>query len=283
MIAKNQDKSGFRTYRAHASVKSSSPAAAVQAAFKIDVRFTGGLNATQMSAFEKAADRWSRVITGDLPSVVVNGEVIDDVMIMAEGSDIDGPGKVLGQAGPRTLRPDTLLPATGIMSFDTADLANMEANGTLVDVITHEMGHVLGIGTLWHRKGLVVGTGTANPRFKGPLARKEYGDLRGTQPRHVPIEDQGGPGSREGHWRDSLFGDELMSSFIAGAKNPLSRLTIACLQDLGYQVDLSAAEPYTLPDLVMMAEAGQLRHDHDHGHCLPIIPRVLPKESLDVP
>lgn len=35
----------------------------------------------------------------------------------------------------------------GFMQFDTADLRHMENEGTLVDVITHEMGHVLGIGT----------------------------------------------------------------------------------------------------------------------------------------
>ena len=37
------------------------------------------------------------------------------------------------------------------MSFDTADLARMEADGSLTDVILHEMGHVLGFGTLWSR------------------------------------------------------------------------------------------------------------------------------------
>ena len=49
------------------------------------------------------------------------------------------------------------------MSFDTADLASMEADGTLVDVITHEMGHVIGIGTIWEDKGLLVGKGTHEP------------------------------------------------------------------------------------------------------------------------
>ena len=46
------------------------------------------------------------------------------------------------------------------MSFDTADLDEMERKGTLNDVITHEMGHVLGIGTIWARKGLIRGSGT---------------------------------------------------------------------------------------------------------------------------
>ena len=34
------------------------------------------------------------------------------------------------------------------MEFDTADLAQMQSEGTLLAVIEHEIGHVLGIGTL---------------------------------------------------------------------------------------------------------------------------------------
>jgi hypothetical protein len=43
------------------------------------------------------------------------------------------------------------------MQFGTADLAAMQANGTIGDVITHEMGHVLGIGTIWSVKGPLSG------------------------------------------------------------------------------------------------------------------------------
>jgi hypothetical protein len=43
------------------------------------------------------------------------------------------------------------------------------------------------------------------------------------------------------------FNNELMTGFIDQGANPLSRVTIASFGDLGYQVDLSAADPYTLP------------------------------------
>ncbi len=94
------------------------------------------MNARQKAAFRAAADRWTGVIVGDLPSVQVEGEVIDDVLILAQGAAIDGPGKILGQAGPTHIRPASagaaaFLPAKGIMSFDTADLANMDAARTL--------------------------------------------------------------------------------------------------------------------------------------------------------
>ena len=75
-------------------------AAGVASPFTIEVKFIGGLTQAQRDAFKAAADRWVRVIIGDLPDVLVEGDVIDDVLILAQGADIDGPNKVLGQAGP---------------------------------------------------------------------------------------------------------------------------------------------------------------------------------------
>jgi hypothetical protein len=48
-------------------------------------------------------------------------------------------------------------------------------------------------------------------------------------------------------------------------------------------VDLNAAEPYALPDLQAMAEAGLMagRGEQAHRHALPIFaPRVLADDSL---
>ncbi len=279
----------YETYQARADSGRAKAVAATTSPYTIEVRFLGGLNATQKAAFTAAADRWTRGIVGDLPSVLVDGEVIDDVVIRAQGVAIDGPGKILGQAGPTHLRPGTagaaaFLTAKGIMSFDTADLAKMEADGTLNDVITHEMGHVLGIGTLWDRKGLIRRPGTSNPTFTGDGAMDEYKVLRGDgRRRRVPVENTGGPGTADGHWRESVFRNELMSGFIAQPGNPLSRMTVASLGDLGYQVDILAGEPYVLPNLIALAEAGALvEHTApiDLGVVLPVIPQTLPPDSI---
>src|ERR1044072_8169932 len=58
--------------------------------YTIEVRFLEGLNDRQKQAFKTAADRWTKVIVGDLPEAEVDGETIDDVVILAQGSDIDG-------------------------------------------------------------------------------------------------------------------------------------------------------------------------------------------------
>jgi hypothetical protein len=266
------------------------PIAAAISPFTIEVRFLGGLTEGQKDAFKSAANRWSQIIIGDLPSVLVDGEVIDDVLIFAQGGAIDGLGGILGQAGPTHLRPanagvTAFIPAKGRMTFDTADLNQMEQNGTLNDVITHEMGHVLGIGTIWSNKSLIQGARTRNPIFVGQRAMEEYGRLRGgdSGSAPVPVENTGSVGTRDSHWRESIFLNELMSGFIAAANNPICGVTVASLQDFGYQVNMDAAEPYQLPDLRMLAEGGLLTAREapiDIGTVLPHIPLVLPEDSL---
>ena len=280
----------YESYQAVADAKVAKDLAETESPFTIEVRFMGGLTEKQKKAFRAAADRWTRVIVGDLPSVLVDGEVVDDVLILADGVDIDGPGRILGQAGPTHLRPkaagaSAFLPAKGRMSFDKADLKQMEQAKTLNDVITHEMGHVLGIGTIWSFKELLKGATTDNPTFAGKGAMKEYKALRGSGAgnKRVPVENTGGPGTRNSHWRESVFLHELMSGFIAASGNPLSRVTAASLGDLGYIVDLNEAEEYSLPNLLMLAEDGLLlSHEAPvgDGTVLPNIPLTLPEDSL---
>ena len=253
--------------------------------FDIEVRFLGGLTAAQQDAFALAARRWSELIVGDIPPLLVDGAPVDDVVIEAEGAPIDGVGRVLGQAGPRVLRPDSFLPASGIMSFDTADLAQLEADGSLVRVIVHEMGHVLGLGTIWDRFGLAQGVGGLDPRFIGPSAMREFQALRGPGAplEGVPLANSGGPGTRDSHWREEVFGNELMSGFLDTGVNPLSRLTVGALEDVGYEVDYDAADPYTLPTALELAMMGIGVEEADHGgRGIMLVPTqtVAPRDAL---
>ncbi len=259
-------------------------AALQEPAFVIDVRFMGGLTSAQQAAFTTAAARWSRIITADVPSVLVDGETIDDIVIEASGMAIDGRGGILGQAGPTQLRPGSFLPAAGVMQFDSADLATMEADGSLVSVITHEMGHVLGLGTNWDELGLRQGAGTVNPTFTGANAMREFATLSGgAATRAVPLANVGGPGTRDAHWRESVFGNELMTGFLNDGPNPLSRLTIAAFADMGYAVSYASADPYVLPSQLDLAMLGAGTELGDHGgRGVMLIPpkRVLPESAL---
>ncbi len=241
----------------------------VPSAFTIQVAFTGGLTSGQQAVFQAAADRWQEIIVGNLPSVDVGPPygVIDDVVIEASGISIDGVSGILGQAGPTMVRNGSFLPARGIMQFDTADLANMEANGSLFGVIFHEMWHVLGGGTIWSSLGLLQGAGTNNPIFLGPKAMEEFAKLSSaSSPTPVPVANTGGGGTRDAHWREAVFGNELLTGFIDSGFNPISAMSIASMKDLGYEVDMNAADPYQLPSnlqLAMLGVGGHGNHTHD--------------------
>lgn len=251
--------------------------------FTVEVRFLGGLSPTQQAAFANAAQRWAQIIRGDLPTAIVDGVTIDDVLIDAEGVLIDGPGGILGQAGPTAIRPGSNLPVKGIMSFDTADLDRMEADGSLTDVILHEMGHVLGLGTLWSRMSLIVGVGTVNPIFVGANAMREYAALTGRpDPTPVPVENMGEPGTRDGHWRERVFGHELLTGFISGSVRPISRMSVGAFEDMGYEVDYEAADAFVLPTALFLAEIGIMGNRSPMDTCIirRTEPIVLPSTAV---
>jgi hypothetical protein len=109
---------------------------------------------------------------------------------------------------------------------------------------------------------------------------KEFGKMKGKPPTAVPVENTGGAGTRDSHFRESVFRNELMTGFVGTSGNPLSRMTAASLGDMGYVVDLSAAEAFTLPNLLALAEAGELGMPTPSGIVLPNIPIVLPEDSM---
>lgn len=217
--------------------------------FQIDIVFTDdSLSASQQAIFQDAANRWAEIITGDLPDVSLPEiGLIDDLVIRASAPEIDGVGNILGQAGPTNLRAGSFLPIAGVMEFDAADLDQLEAAGQLENVILHEMGHVLGIGTIWTRLDLITGSFSNDPQYVGEGAIAEYNDIFGLSESSVPVENTGGLGTRNGHWRESILDNELMTGFLNNGVNPLSSITVASLGDLGYEVNLGAADPYSPP------------------------------------
>ena len=61
----------------------------------------------------------------------------------------------------------------------------------------------------------------------------------------MPVENTGEAGSADSHWRESVLVDELMTPQLNSGSNPLSAVTVQSLADLGYQVDVLGADPYS--------------------------------------
>ncbi len=253
--------------------------------YSIQLQYSGsGFNTARQAVFEAAANRWAEVIIEDLSDVEVPAGqqgipanracsfahdafvgTIDDLLIFASISPIDGEGGILGQAGPALIRSNGKT-TVGCMQFDSADVASLEAADSLNNVILHEMGHVLGIGTLWSltlSDGTVINdlldfeangarcaeasSFTGLPVFTGSDTKTEYSALGQTG--DVPVENEFGPGTQCGHWDEGIFDTELMTGFAeaANVSMPLSRLTIASLKDMNYEVSFASADNYAIP------------------------------------
>jgi hypothetical protein len=218
--------------------------------FDIEVRYVGTLpSASVQTAFSDAEARWEELLIGDLPSVAVTlaaaecvtvahpavAETIDDLVIFAEVTAIDGPGGTLAQAGPCVVRSIGGLALVGVMQFDEEDLTDLEATSDLVETIIHEMGHVLGLGAGTPWSTTLVDAGGADPFWPGTEAVTQYGLNGGAATNSVPVANTGGAGTADAHWREAHMGRELMTGFInIGAVNPLSKITIGAMKDMGY-------------------------------------------------
>jgi len=248
------------------------------AGFDIDLHFLTPVSASQEAAFTSAAARWGSLITGDLateqvtiPIIACGGlvdEYVDDLAINVILGPIDGPGKTLGWAAPCFARSTGGLPAFGIMQFDTDDLAQLETDGQLGDVVLHEMGHVLGIGVLWDAFGLLFDDNgeldecfpidddpppplTTDPYFSGTQALTAFNNNGGLTyvGNKVPVEDDFGGGTRCVHWRESVLDNELMTGFTETPSTamPLSEVTVKSLADMGYTVAASGWDTWSCP------------------------------------
>jgi hypothetical protein len=241
-------------------------------AFGITVRFVGeGGTELQRQAFTKAAARWAQVITGDIGSVPLNtpagecddwipavNEQVRNLLVFVRIAPIDGPAKIIAQASPCYVNSTNKLPIMGFFELDQDDLPLMLERGLLDDVVLHEMGHILGIGTLWnYQRSLLVGSGTEDPYFTGSATRSAFGGMGGAgyTGNAVPVENTGGAGTRDAHWRKSLFGNELMQGYAQAGGMPLSRVTVGSLQDLGYTVNLAAADGFSLLGAALRADS----------------------------
>lgn len=246
--------------------------------YDIEFQFVGPVSDSLRSVVRSASERWERVITGDLPdvepgspeaerdSIDLNrcfsgagkrGAPIDDLLMLVRADSIDGEGSVLARAGPCFVRDsddDPRLPPTtvvGGVEVDTADVGG----GSLETIVLHEIGHVLGFGTLWNFRGgdavgpyqLLEDPGSDDPTFIGPFAIEKFLEIGGDRfdGEPVPVANQGGQGTRDSHWRESVFGNELMTGFLnPNIANPMSSVTVASLADQYYSVDLGEADAF---------------------------------------
>jgi len=264
---------GDTTFEGGGTIGYMGPTGDAGGSFDLNVVFGVGLSPSQQAVFTGAEAFWENKITGYKPGISRSS-----ITLHASAPFIDGPGDVLGRAGPTitTNQGGFTLATTGIMKFDSADVANLENSGSLLDVILHEMGHVLGIGTLWNLNN-VYANNTGNYTGAAGLARwkTEYNRPGDTT---VPVELEGAnPGTANGHWNEEFKGsadtgitdsmgrdmrNELMTGWL-NTPTHLADFTVQSLADIGFEV---VPEPGTagmaLLAMLTIAAAGSRRVGH---------------------
>lgn len=136
-------------------------------------------------------------------------------------------------------------------------------------LILHELGHALGIGSVWinvtntnsDTSAYNYDSSSNSYFYNGSNGNREYRNVLGVTNTNyqIPLEDSGGygteivhPEENENRIKDGLthFGldHELMTGYVESDDRPevLSRISIGMLEDLGYQVNYENADDYYL-------------------------------------
>ena len=225
------------------------------ARFTIELAFTSNVAEGYRSVFRQARDTWESVLDdtelGDvnLPSQIAclglgasDLPTLDDHLTLADISYIDGAYGILARATYCYSRLSDGTPVVSAMVFDSYDIARMQREGTLDEVVLHELAHGLGFHHAYFDDFGLINEGS-DPYFSGDLATEAFDSAGGTNYAHnkVPISED------HSHWRESVFGNELMSPYLGTGAIPFSTITIQAMADVGYHVDLSQADTYQLP------------------------------------
>jgi len=119
---------------------------------------------------------------------------------------------------------------------------------------------------------LISDRGSNNPKYT--LAA--YNEIFGLDALYVPVENSGAAGTRDAHWRESVMGHELMTGYLNNGDNPLRKITVGSLADMGYEVNMTAADSYSPPSAAVNFAAGtQQDMDSLYGVMLPVTDTVL--------
>ena len=198
---------------------------------------------------------WSG-LCGDPSFEIPAGERIDDLRIYVTSFERDDDEGAVGYGGPSVLREESHLPVVGCMTF------SLERPYLWITGL-HEVGHVLGFSSyVWDEFGYLQDPPNGDRHFNGPLAIAAFDDADGRDysGAKVPLDPK-----TNSHWRYSVLAGEVMGPY-GGVS--LSAITVQSLADLGYGVDVTQADAYTLPSVAAGKASAKI------AAALPSIPGV---------
>lgn len=238
-------------------------------AFDFTLRFLDDqFSDSHQAAIIAAARRWEEVVIGDLPEYgagigpsrcsrfIRQGtpaylQPIDDVLVDFIVSGEDDPGKQIGNVrflarALTCVKRGTQQGIYGVVQFEERFLQNDSGSEFFYQVSLHELAHILGLVP----RQAVRNPFSNRPTFVGSHALEQFHQLGGVG--DIPVQscyaDQDSLirdcGGAHGHWDAQVFPREVLTN--GGLISPVS---VGALMDLGYEVDLNAADPFTLGEM----------------------------------
>lgn len=254
-----------------AGILGETPTQRLHAQIPVDIQIDFSGDQSFLPLFQNAEAIWESILPSyqDGIDTVASGPIqVGPIEIEAGVFAIDGVGNTLAEAGPNGFLQDDsgfVLVTSGMLQFDSADIDILAADGNFQDIIIHELGHVLGFGPfLWKFNGVYLdanlSTDTAVGQYTGAAGVARYNEEFGLSETFIPIENDGGSGTADGHFDEEFFGvalngdptvdaglrfgpnrGELLTGFLNPDVEPfISETTAATFEDIGFNVDFSA-------------------------------------------
>lgn len=204
--------------------------------------FANNIPSSLISLLDEAANEWKNIIKFDDDVVKSIREIIPSwngiTISLYEKADY-GPGPIAACSVSSTVslggnKYNALSFNLYINSYYWDNPQNV--NFSWRQVLIHELGHALGVGTLWDTLDNIWLSGTSYP-----LSQSSYNSVSNVNRLKIPLEDIGGGGTAGAHWEDSdrSSDGQLYPGIIdimQGTINnyPIGPITIGFLKDLGY-------------------------------------------------
>jgi len=185
---------------------------------------------------------------------------VDDFDLWVIIGPLDGAGNAVAMSGTCAERGVSEIgwvgmPGIGAVVLDEADIGQMESDGVLEAVVTREIARALGFNPrIWARDDFFRNPSLpeapdADTHMNAPLVVAAFNDLGGADyaGAKVPLENGAMAGISDAYWRESVFGNEVMTPYVTADSSPLSRITLEALYEVRLEIDVTMADPFTLP------------------------------------